>query len=657
MMGVLVAAIAAIALPVIGLRARAASKTADFKATPRLASLPPQPQQASAQDQGSAPSGSYSADTLKALGIKRLPHGVHSRQVGRLNAARIARANPGAVSHQALTGGGPGDSTGIIPPLTRKSGGGGPPLAGQPNVLNELGALSAALITTIGGRDTQFSEVALLADWDGREDCVADRSTKVDDFSTIEPDIDFTLTKAAVSEVTFANGHLLNLYYYGDSVGNVYFGADIVGSSLVDVVFDVNISDLVNVGTSNGFILQNPTAGDCADDQVTVTGIAVNPVADLGDFGPAFCGVIGEVIYVSVHDSQGCASNAANQPIRTRIFAFATFNIGATVFIVPQVRQILRSQFGNVAGVAVDDDGSLYFHLADLVQLSGAAIFKATEAPRTICGTAGRINRVIPLIATPPTLGSAATSATALSVTGSRLTNYSGNATTFGNVVAIATGPCNVLYAAVSPSFQPGAVSFEQLTQGLFGNAAGLAATPSMIISFADCSGAFDVCTSPAGGFPGQLRIADGFADAPNNATARVVGVNNFRVFVLGNGPDIRPGTGQTSVIVTAGTLKVDMQIDFSLHSGIAVSQEGTVFVISGGSPAGIGKNPSPMVTEILCFEDMCPMDRRADFVDLRGDAVPNPPASGGTIGDGDSDRFDHIFHQAPIDQVTLTPT
>ena len=126
------------------------------------------------------------------------------------------------------------------------------------------------------------------------------------------------------------------------------------------------------------------------------------------------------------------------------------------------------------------------------------------------------------------------------------------------------------------------------------------------------------------------MRIADGFADAPNLATARVVGVNNFRVFVLGNGPDIRPGAGQTSVIVTAGTLKVDMQIDFSLHSGIAVSQEGTVFVISGGSPAGIGKNPSPMLTEILCFEDMCPMDRRADFVDLRGDAGAEPAGQSG---------------------------
>ncbi|MFY9556231.1 MAG: hypothetical protein WAV47_16080, partial [Blastocatellia bacterium] len=68
------------------------------------------------------------------------------------------------------------------------------------------------------------------------------------------------------------------------------------------------------------------------------------------------------------------------------------------------------------------------------------------------------------------------------------------------------------------------------------------------------------------------------------------------------------------------------------------------------------GKNPSPMVTEVLCFEDICPADRRADFVDLRGDAFPNPPASGGNVGDGDSDRFDHIFYQAPLDVNTATP-
>src|SRR5262249_55695456 len=146
--------------------------------------------------------------------------------------------------------------------------------------------------------------------------------------------------------------------------------------------------------------------------------------------------------------------------------------------------------------------------------------------------------------------------------------------------------------------------------------------------------------------------------DVAQAGLTRTPGVNNFRVFVLGNGPDIRPAAGGTSVVpgTPASVLKVDMQIDFTLHSGITVNEEGTVFVISGGTPAGIGKNPSPMLGEILCFEDMCPMDRRADFVDLRGNGVPNPPASGGNVGDGDSDRFDHIWFQAPLDQVTITP-
>ena len=131
---------------------------------------------------------------------------------------------------------------------------------------------------------------------------------------------------------------------------------------------------------------------------------------------------------------------------------------------------------------------------------------------------------------------------------------------------------------------------------------------------------------------------------------ARVAGVNNFRVFVLGNGPDIRPPTGGTAVVpgTPSTLLKIDMQIDYQSHSGLAVNEEGTVFVISGGAPGGPGKNPSPMLGEILCFEDSCAADRRADFVDLRGNAFPNPPASGGNVGDGDSDRFDHIFFVSP---------
>src|SRR6185369_8256031 len=132
-----------------------------------------------------------------------------------------------------------------------------------------------------------------------------------------------------------------------------------------------------------------------------------------------------------------------------------------------------------------------------------------------------------------------------------------------------------------------------------------------------------------------------------------------FRIFVEGDGPDLAPAAGGTAIVpgTPNGLLRIaGFQVDYTIHSGLTVSEEGTVFVISGGTPAGIGKNPSPMLGEVLCFEDMCPMDRRADPVDLRGDQFPNPPASGGNVGDGDSDRFDHIFYQAPIDVNTATP-
>ncbi len=185
-----------------------------------------------------------------------------------------------------------------------------------------------------------------------------------------------------------------------------------------------------------------------------------------------------------------------------------------------------------------------------------------------------------------------------------------------------------------------------------------------MVISFADCSGLFDVCSGQATGsvnvnVGGILPVADGIADVAQAGTTRSPGVNNFRIFVQGTGPNLAPAAGGTAVVpgTPSNLLRiVDLQIDYTAHSGLAVNEQNTVFVISGGTPAGIGKNPSPMLGEVLCFEDGCPADRRADFVDLRGDILPNPPASGGNAGDGDSDRFDHIFYQAPLDQVTLTP-
>ncbi|MEN3333936.1 MAG: hypothetical protein V7641_3301, partial [Blastocatellia bacterium] len=511
MIAVLVLAVAALAVPLMGLKTRAAGSAADARASltaTKANAAAVTGAAATAQPNVVAPTGvsqtsdggKISAETLKSLGIRRVPKaklGLAQAKAAQQIASNIGgKITPLPANHRVT----------VTSPQTKTEG---PPLIGEPLVLNQNSALSAALITTIGGRDTQFSEVALISDWDGREDCVADRGVKIDDFSSVEPDIDFSLTRAAISEHTRGNGHpFFNVYYYGDSLGNAYSGVDVAGNALVDILFSINIPELVNTGTSNGFVLLNPTAGDCTDDQVTVTGIAVNPVADLGDFsvpGANLCGVTGEVIYVSVFDSQGCASNGANQPIRTRIFAYGIFegsDAGGGFVAFTNVRQILRSKFANTAGLAVDDDGSLYYQLVDLIQFTGGAIFKATEITRTrTCGPIGDgtdggpgvqtgIFRVIPgPINDPPTLNSWLTNGTANLSGGARNTNYGrGSSTLYGNVVSLATGACNTLYAAVSRSFVDGPVSFEQLTEGLFPapSAFGAAGTPSMVISFAD---------------------------------------------------------------------------------------------------------------------------------------------------------------------------
>jgi hypothetical protein len=571
---------------------------------------------------------------IEALGIKRAAGGSDRSKTPRLNALR---RNARSQATQLR------------------------PQSGQPQVLDERSALSAALITSIGGRDNQFSEVTLLADWDGREDCVADRELKIDDVSSSEAEIDETISRVALSEHTVANGFNENVFYRGNSLGCLCICGRIFG---VEACLCICLPELINTGESGGTLLLNRLPGDCTDDQMTVTGIAVNPVSDLGDFG--LCDTIGEVVYVSTLDTEGCASNAANQPFRTRIFALGFRDVPGGVAPVGAI-QILRSPLANIAGLAVDDDSNLYFQLVDLINLqNGGAIFKVTETPRTIagCGPAPRINRVIASIPNglsgsiglATATGSAANPA--LTSGGFRLTNYSGQSLTFGNLVSLASGQGNVLYAAVARSFNAADDGAARATEGAFPSPATLGSTPSMIISFADCSGGFDSCSSPASGIPGVLPVGDGFADAAQSGLTKIPGVNNFRLFVLGNGPDLRPAISGTSIVLgtPASLLKLDMQIDFTIHSGIAVNEEGTVFVISGGTPAGVGKNPSPMLGEILCFEDRCPADRRADFIDFRGDVLPNPPESGGNIGDGDSDRFDHLFHQAPLDQVTFTP-
>jgi hypothetical protein len=657
-MAVLVVAIAALAVPLVGLRA-AASGSGDSKG------LMTSKARAAAAINGTAGQQEVTVEGVRQeVGVREGQFTSETRKA--LGVSKSKDPNASARIEQMLK--------------SRKNKGGADVSiqSGEPTVLDARSALSSALMTNIGGRDNQFSEAALIADWDGREDCAADREQKLDDFSFAELEIDFTLLRTGISEHTVANGFNQNVYYYGDSVGNLWVGTDLnpgqpgVGTagtgSQIDTILQVNIPALVTTGATGGFTLLNRPAGDCTDDQVAVTGIAIQPVADLADFG--LCGTIGEVVYVSVLDTEGCVSNASNQIFRTRILAFA-FTDTATGVAPAGALQVLRSKFSNIAGLAVDDDGSLYYQLVDLIQFTGGAILKSTELCRTVeaCGGANpRVNRVIPSIPDPPTLGSwVGTTTNPVVVSGgSRHTNYGGGAVSlFGDIVSLASGPCNVLYAAVSRSFNGTDDVGTQNTEGLFGAGASFpAGTPSMIISFADCSGAFDTCSGETRTGPvfttvaGTLPVADGFADVAANGLTRAPGVNNFRIMVLGIGPDIRPATGATAIVpgTPSGLLKIDMQIDYTLHSGIAVSEEGTVFVISGGTPAGVGKSPSAMLGEVLCFEDMCPMDRRADFVDLRGDTLPNPPASGGNVGDGDSDRFDHIFWQAPLDQVTITP-
>src|SRR6185295_6589397 len=216
-------------------------------------------------------------------------------------------------------------------------------------------ALSVAIGTTIGGRDNQFSEVTLIADWDGREDCTADREQKQDDFSFAELEIDFNLTKVAISEHTVANGFNENVIYYGDSIGNLWVGTDVnpgqavTPNGAVDSVLQINIPQLVRTGSSNGVTLQTGTS--CSDDQVAVTGIAVNPVSDLVDFGQP-CGTIGEVVYVSIWDTEGCASVANGTVIRTRVLAFAFVDgAGAGAMTPVGARTVTTSVLSNIAGI------------------------------------------------------------------------------------------------------------------------------------------------------------------------------------------------------------------------------------------------------------------------------------------------------------------
>ena len=74
-------------------------------------------------------------------------------------------------------------------------------------------------MTTVNGQG-----VNLLGDWNGAEDFAADHAGRV--ASLIAPGA--IVTRTAISEHTMANGFAENVFYYGDSAGNVYVATSTV---------------------------------------------------------------------------------------------------------------------------------------------------------------------------------------------------------------------------------------------------------------------------------------------------------------------------------------------------------------------------------------------------------------------------------------------
>src|SRR5437868_14257137 len=83
-----------------------------------------------------------------------------------------------------------------------------------------------------------------------------------------------------------------------------------------------------------------------------------------------------------------------------------------------------------------------------------------------------------------------------------------------------------------------------------------LGATPSMIIRFADVVGSFAACSIPQNPVTGQpiagvvgLPIGNGIADAAVAGVAGTPGGDKFRVFALGDGPELRSATSASAAV------------------------------------------------------------------------------------------------------------
>ena len=554
-----------------------------------------------------------------------------------------------------------------------------PTSGGLPTNLNPLSALSSVVMTSLSGSG-YFNEVDLMGDLDGKEDLTADHSTKVNDFGSMPPG--WSLTRTALSEHTIANGFTENIYYYGNSFGNVYVASQSITDTTMVTTTVLNLPTILNAfGSLN------------SDDQIVISGIAVNPVSNLSAFPRVngsfsfFDGKVGELLLVTFMDTGGGMRLMSNgQLVRSGVLAFPIADETSPIQAPPGIQSVAGfpvtvggafgvafSIYSNVAGATIDDDGNAYFQQVDLINFTGGNIVKIASidqpsGPQANQDRSFATNGFSYLTTLNPLNGNYGNASGPANQV-NQFTNYSGTSPTFGNITALAAGPNDILYAAVARSYVPTDTQEVQNTEGFFANPDALGPTPSMIISFADTSGATDVCSAPPGAytiiepgpitvtvpFTGSLPIGDGFADAVQSGLQSQPGVNNFRVFALGSGPDIRSASS-TIGATPDNTLQLAFQVDNTIYAGLAVDEENKVYVISGGTPAGVGLNPSPNLGEVLLFPDSRPYDRRADYVDLRGDTAPLGPAAGTSPADGKSDRFDHLFYQAPL-SPTSTPS
>jgi len=574
-----------------------------------------------------------SPEVLKALGIVR-PKGMTPTQASLAVARRVQAAI--------------GKYGAVLPPSV-------PTSPGNPGFTRNMSANAPLSAAVVMSRSGPLNDVVTFGDWDGAEDLVADHGGKVDDFLGKTPPQGFVLTRTAISEHTMANGFNEDIFYYGDSFGNVYVSAtnNLQQDPIAPNVFAINLPTVLNAfGMLDG------------NDQVVITGLCVNPVADLTSFYTvngnftSFNGQVGEILYVTFWDTAGGLRTANGTPISSGLLAFPIADV-ASPAPVPKNPGVISpmgfpvtvggafgvafSTFANIAGCACDDDADVFFQQVDLVGFTGANIVKVspvgTNHDRSLA-TSGFLT----MSTLTPANGSYGTSSGPTTQV-NQYTNYSGTSTTFGNIVALAAGPGDALYAAVARSLNTKDSATLQATEGLFANPTALAPTPSMIISFSDYA------VPKSGGLP----VYTGFA-TPVTPVALNAGVNNFQAFVLGTGPARRSSTSAVFGSA-ANTLQLGLQIDYTIYSGLTVDEARNVYVISGGTPAGVGRNPSPTLGEVMILPDNSPGDRRADYIDLRTDGtLPTPPSAGPNVGDGKSDRFDHIFLQAPLDPTVFTP-